>query len=58
MCNLVWYWLTKDADEKQRSKVEAQLMKPLPGRAQRVTAAVVNYEMELFKKSMAKNAGR
>lgn len=53
----MWFWLTREADEKQRAKVEAQLMKPLPGRAKKVSQSVVDFEMALFKKSLAKNAG-
>jgi hypothetical protein len=51
----VWYWLTDGADSAARSKVEAKLMRPLPGAEP--TPEVVNYELAMFQKSLAKNAG-
>jgi hypothetical protein len=53
----VWYWLSRNADDAGRAKLEAALLKPLPGR-RRVSAAVREFELELFKRSMTKQAGR
>lgn len=52
----MWHWLTIGADEKGRSKVEAALLRPLPG-SKRVSKGVVDYERSLFAKSLAKWGG-
>lgn len=54
LCNLVWYWLSRGADEKDRANLEAKLMRPLPGRAARVSQAVVEYEKNMFAASLKK----
>lgn len=50
---MVWHWLTGEADAKSRAKVEAALLRPLPGR-ETVSTAVVDFELQMFQKAMGK----
>lgn len=52
VCNVVWFRLVEHANEKQRAKVEAELMRPLPGQSERVSQKVVNFELQMFERAL------
>lgn len=50
--NTVWHYLTKDADRKGVETLRANLMRPLPGLSDEVSDEAVNFELQMFTKSL------
>jgi hypothetical protein len=57
LCNLVWYWLSRNADEAGRARLQAALLRPLPGRTRRVSRELVEHERDMFKRALGKLGG-
>jgi hypothetical protein len=51
--NLAWHYLTKDGTKKGIDKLKADLIKPLPGRTEEISAEAVQAERDMFAKSFA-----
>ena len=51
--NLAWHYLTKDGTKKTIDKLKADLIKPLPGRTEEVSAEAVAAERDMFAKAFA-----
>lgn len=54
LCNTVWYYLIRNADQKHIERLRADLIKPLPGMSDVVSDEVVSAELAMFKQSLAK----
>jgi hypothetical protein len=52
--NVVWHYLTKDADRKGMETLRANLLRPLPGMSEQVSEEVVSAEMAMFKSALSK----
>jgi hypothetical protein len=51
--NLAWHYLTKDGNKKSIDKLKADLIKPLPGRADEISDESVQAERDMFAKAFA-----
>ncbi len=51
--NLAWHFLTKEGDKKMIDKLNADLIKPLPGRTEEISEEAVKAEKDMFAKSFA-----
>jgi hypothetical protein len=52
--NVVWFYLTKDADRKGVETLRANMLRPLPGMSEQVSEEVVSAEMAMFKSALSK----
>ena len=52
--NVVWHYLTKDADRKGIEALRANLIRPLPGMSDQVSDEVVSAELGMFKTALGK----
>jgi hypothetical protein len=51
--NLAWHYLTKDGSKKSIEKLKADLIKPLPGRTEEISAEAVQAERDMFARAFA-----
>lgn len=57
LCNLVYYWLVRNADDKRRADIDAHLHRPPPG-ADDVGMWSAESEMAAFRSASAATSGR
>jgi hypothetical protein len=51
--NLAWHFLTKEGTKKSIEKLKADLIKPLPGRTEEISAEAVQAERDMFARAFA-----